>query len=476
MDNRDLHNTTPSDAGEASDSPLQTTPSGAGEDDEMGSTDISGLIKEEGVKKTWRMRATHMFLTYRTHLPKDEVHEFFLRTKKAKECFVAHEMGDSTHGYEHSHVLIIWDKVKDNKNAREFDWPPKYLREPDSDVIHPDISAIKDNGHLNNLWNYLCKEDHANDHLKGRRIQIEPKGQSWTEQVFECETAAEALKKMASKPSDVTGILAAHKHKPRVRIPPKLLTEDWQMELKEELNSVPDDRQIIWYYDAVGGCGKTAFTLHMTRSNLALSMTGLGGERDAGQLMGLALSRGWDSHILLINLSRSKEGRDSLYAPLEAIKDSMITNLKYEGDFLDFNIPHIVIFANWLPDMLKLSLDRWSVRRLTRVDGVAKCEHMDLNEVRKLEREQASFAENADKIAQLSKNTCGSELAKAKAGLEAYRQLILSLEEKAELKNAKRRAKRRLNDEIAKEMAPFYESRPESTSTLPQKTKPLVWH
>lgn len=476
MDFQDLHNTTPSDAGEASDSPLQTTPSDTGEDEEMRSTDISGLIKEVGNKKRWRMQATHMFLTYKTHLPKDEVHEFFLRNKKAKECFVAHEMGDSTHGYEHSHVLVIWEKVKDNKNVDEFNWPPKYLREPDMEVIHPQISAIKDKGHLNNLWNYLCKEDHANDHLKARRVQVETKAKSWTEQVFECETAADALKKMALKASDVTGILAAHKLKPKRRIAPKSLMEDWQVDLKEELERPPIKREIIWYYDPVGGCGKTDFSLHMIRSDLALAVTGLGGDRDAGQLIDLGINSGWDARVLLIDLSRSKEGRDSLYSPLEAIKNGNLTNYKYQGGFIDFEVPHVVIFANWLPDMAKLSMDRWRVRRLTKDGDLVRCEHMNLKEVSRLHREQASIAENADRIAQLTKNTCGSELAKARAGLEAYRELILTLEEKAELKNAKRRAKRRLDAEIAKEMAPFYESRPEFTSTLPQKTKPLVWH
>lgn len=477
MDSLDLHHTTHSDKGDADNSPLQATPSDAEEDSEMGSTDISALKKQVVNKNRWRLVSEIFFLTYETHLPKDEVVEFFLGKKRAKECFIAHEMGDSENGYEHTHVLVIWSKPKDNKNVEEFDWPPKPLRKPNCVVRHPNIEGITEKGHLNNLWNYMCKEDHSNDHLKARRVQIEPEEKkSWTERVFECETAADALKKLAFKASDVTGIIAAHKLKPKRRIPPQPLTEDWQLELKEELEGIPSDREIFWYYDPTGGCGKTKFALHMIRSELALGVTGLGGEKDAGQLMDLAISSGWDAHILLINLVRSKEGRDSLYAPLEAIKDSMITNYKYQGGFIDFEVPHIVIFANWLPDMLKLSLDRWKVRHLTRVDGVVRCEHMDLNEVRRMEREQASFAENADRIAQLSKNTYGNELAKARAGLEAYRELILALEEKAALKNAKRAAKRRLKAEIEKEMAPFYEAHPEIVSTVPRRSKPLVWH
>jgi len=70
-----------------------------------------------------------------------------------------------------------------------------------------------------------------------------------------------------------------------------------------------------------------------------------------------------DPKIILFNLSRSAEGAFS-YASIESIKDGLVFSGKYEGGTRLFPRPHIVIFANWLPDFAKLSLDRWDIRHL----------------------------------------------------------------------------------------------------------------
>lgn len=64
-----------------------------------------------------------------------------------------------------------------------------------------------------------------------------------------------------------------------------------------------------------------------------------------------------------MNLSRQAEGAFS-YASVETIKDGLVFSGKYEGGTRLYARPHVIIFANWLPDMTKLSLDRWDIRTL----------------------------------------------------------------------------------------------------------------
>lgn len=67
--------------------------------------------------------------------------------------------------------------------------------------------------------------------------------------------------------------------------------------------------------------------------------------------------------IVILNLSRQSEGAFS-YASVESIKDGLVFSGKYEGGSKLFPRPHVIVFANWNPDLSKLSLDRWDIRTL----------------------------------------------------------------------------------------------------------------
>jgi len=46
------------------------------------------------------------------------------------------------------------------------------------------------------------------------------------------------------------------------------------------------------------------------------------------------------------------------------LKDGVVFSGKYEGGARLFPPPHVIIFANFLPDFTKLSADRWVIRTL----------------------------------------------------------------------------------------------------------------
>lgn len=134
----------------------------------------------------------------------------------------------------------------------------------------------------------------------------------------------------------------------------------WQSDLLEELALPPHPRRIAWYYDVIGGAGKTAFVRYaIAKLHRVLFLSG-GSYKDASyQVVKAKL----DPRIVLVNLPRSAEGKVS-YGTLESVKDGLVQSGKYEGGTRLFAPPHVVVFANWLPDVTALSQDRWDLREL----------------------------------------------------------------------------------------------------------------
>jgi hypothetical protein len=56
--------------------------------------------------------------------------------------------------------------------------------------------------------------------------------------------------------------------------------------------------------------------------------------------------------------------RDSIYTLLESIKNGRLTCTKYSGTTLRFERPHIVVFANWTPQIELISRDRWNIKEI----------------------------------------------------------------------------------------------------------------
>jgi len=63
---------------------------------------------------------------------------------------------------------------------------------------------------------------------------------------------------------------------------------------------------------------------------------------------------------MCIDMPRSK-GLEVSYAALEAIKDGMISNTKYQTGSKLFNPPHVFVFSNYAPDRTQFSSDRLNV-------------------------------------------------------------------------------------------------------------------
>lgn len=135
----------------------------------------------------------------------------------------------------------------------------------------------------------------------------------------------------------------------------------WQRELAAELELPADDRTIVWYLDRDGGSGKTAMARYLLAKfqQKALYLSGGSGKDILYQVIKMKQ----DPQVILFNMARSQEGKVS-YNAIETVKDGLVQSGKYEGGFRMFPSPHVIVFANWFPDLASLSQDRWLIREL----------------------------------------------------------------------------------------------------------------
>lgn len=163
-----------------------------------------------------------------------------------------------------------------------------------------------------------------------------------------------------SKDETRTGLMFTNMDLPETVIDPlsgKTL-HDWQMAMEERVLGPRDDRKIVWVTDEVGGQGKTAFCKHM-----AIKYGALVGGGAAKDIQFAIAAMKIKPKMVFWNLTRTQEGFVS-YAGIEAVKDGIFFSAKYESSMVVFNSPHVVIFANFKPEMEKLSKDRWCLIEL----------------------------------------------------------------------------------------------------------------
>lgn len=339
-------------------------------------------IEVEG--KPFRLQNQRFFLTYKTHIDKEQLASFFAE-KNVKECICAHENADESSPYEHTHVYVDFGRNYQSTNARVFDFQK----------IHPNIKAIKSSKHLENIWAYLCKEDTANEYLLERITK-----KTLYDKVSACKNIHEVMR-LARTPNEASGLATMYALREKETFEPKPLEHIWQKELLEELATTPNERKIVWYYDNVGNTGKSTFARYVQAKGLATVMSQLGGDRDSGQLIETARDSGWDGRAIIIDLPRQGEHR-SIYSPLESIKNGLVTNVKYKGGTTTYPSPHLVVMANFLPRIHEMSLDRWDIRELVVEqpfpDAVISVRELNVHDVDRRVRECANVNELKEEL------------------------------------------------------------------------------
>lgn len=154
---------------------------------------------------------------------------------------------------------------------------------------------------------------------------------------------------------------------------------EWQEFVLYWLDTEPDDRTIWWFWEPTGNCGKSALVKYIwlkywgqvviatgkgndVRNQVCRHVNGVPKEEIEGKPLDIAL----------LDFSRSIEDYVS-YETIEQLKNGLLYSGKYEGGVCGFNPPHVMCFANFEPEVDKLSADRWQVINISEFMEPAWC-------------------------------------------------------------------------------------------------------
>lgn len=137
----------------------------------------------------------------------------------------------------------------------------------------------------------------------------------------------------------------------------------WQLYIENLIKQEPDERSIYWFYEEEGNRGKTALTKYLCSKYGAVPVEGK--KNDI-----LYVCAEFESDCYIFDLSRTTENQIGLYDSIEKIKNGIFMCAKYESKPIIRNCPHVIIFANYLPDKTKLSADRWKIYHIDDINNV----------------------------------------------------------------------------------------------------------
>lgn len=150
----------------------------------------------------------------------------------------------------------------------------------------------------------------------------------------------------------------------------------WQQEVVDLADGMPDERSINWYWSDKGYTGKSAIVKHLC---LKHGGTFVGGKfADAFYAINEKVKKKEHPHLVIFDLPRSM-GNKITYIGMESIKNGCIFNSKYESTQCLFNPPHIMIFANEAPNIFCISKDRWIIKNLDNEKDVKGKEHYNFS-------------------------------------------------------------------------------------------------
>lgn len=159
----------------------------------------------------------------------------------------------------------------------------------------------------------------------------------------------------------------APKEKPKIIVKDpmaNLVKKPWQIKIDSMISSKPDDRKIYWFYDENGSAGKTTYAKHLAIEHEGHFIYLSGKSSDIKSGIASMVSRGANPDICMFDFTRTTESFIS-YEAIESVKNGIFYSGKYESSMVLFNTPHVIVFANFMPNRHSLSQDRWVIEDIT---------------------------------------------------------------------------------------------------------------
>lgn len=129
----------------------------------------------------------------------------------------------------------------------------------------------------------------------------------------------------------------------------------WQDTLFEMIKETPNNREVIWIWDKEGNSGKSWMANYIIEQFDSIIFDSTN-QKDVSYAYN-------NSKIVIFDLARHQKDHIN-YGIFECIKNGRMFSGKYESKMKKFQIPHLIIFANYEPDTDKLSKDRWNIKQI----------------------------------------------------------------------------------------------------------------
>lgn len=138
----------------------------------------------------------------------------------------------------------------------------------------------------------------------------------------------------------------------------------WQAKLYEKLKHAPDKRKITFIVDVDGNSGKSWFAQYYQEFHEKDTFICNPAKKvDMAFLVPIPGPR-----VVFMDAPRSKQGEFIQYDFLEELKNGFVVSTKYTPVLKRFHSPHIVVSMNEMPDLTKLSADRYDIMEITKAD------------------------------------------------------------------------------------------------------------
>lgn len=140
-----------------------------------------------------------------------------------------------------------------------------------------------------------------------------------------------------------------------------VIWKDWQQEIINILDGPIDKRKIYWFWENTGNVGKSYLCkyLALTRNIIICE----GKRNDIFNQVLVEYQKGVPPTIVLCDIPRTSIEYIN-WGAIEKLKNGCLYSGKYEGGQCIFKIPHVICFANSLPDTSALSADRWEIMEI----------------------------------------------------------------------------------------------------------------
>lgn len=135
---------------------------------------------------------------------------------------------------------------------------------------------------------------------------------------------------------------------------------DWEKDIVSLINQEPDDRSINWYWEDIGEVGKSTFCKYLCVKHNAILLSGKAADMKYG-IVKYIEKHGDYPELIILDIPRTSENYLS-YTGIEEIKNGLFFSGKYESDMVMGNCPHVIVFANFEPEISSMSKDRWKIK------------------------------------------------------------------------------------------------------------------